>query len=298
MPATHIRRAALRKKYIYFMSKIYNSGRHRNLSASVMAHAQSVLLGETKEPRTLASQLADSIRHDIIRGEFPPLAKLKLAALSKRYAVGVIPLREALSRLVRSGFVTAEDQRGFRVTGMSVSELLDVTRVRLLVEGECLRDSMAHGDPAWESRVRDTLIRLKSLPMVMSDDERCLLAPDWELAHEAFHQELLSNCESQWLLSIAATLREQTARYRHYSVVLRGRNRRNVLKEHAALADAALGRNAKTAVTLLRAHIKRTTELVLAAPDAQAAILSTDGCARHVVSTPRFACGMPFVGRG
>lgn len=254
-----------------------------------MARARPALSGDTREARTLASQLADSIRYDIIRGEFPPYSRLKLSALSARYAAGIIPLREALSRLVRSGFVTAEDQRGFRVTGMSVSELMDVTRVRLLVEGECLRDSIVHGDPAWEQRVRDGLIKLKALPMVLSEGDQCLLVPDWELAHEAFHQALLSNCASSWLLSISAMLREQTARYRHYSVARRIRSKRNVLKEHTSLADATLRRDIDEAVALLRSHIERTTELVIAAPEVQSAIKSTEENTCRVKGPSRFA---------
>src|SRR5437868_3130590 len=76
--------------------------------------------------RTLASILTESIRSDIITGALQPGLRLKLRELAERYQAGVNPLREALSRLALSGFVEAEDQRGFRVTGMSEAELRDL----------------------------------------------------------------------------------------------------------------------------------------------------------------------------
>jgi len=54
---------------------------------------------EQTKKRTMASQLADSVRNDIVNGTFAPGTRLNLNALSKHYAAGINPLREALSRL-------------------------------------------------------------------------------------------------------------------------------------------------------------------------------------------------------
>lgn len=43
------------------------------------------------------------LKNDIIRGNFQPDEKLRMSLLTSRYALGVGPLREALSQLV--GFV-------------------------------------------------------------------------------------------------------------------------------------------------------------------------------------------------
>ena len=73
--------------------------------------------------RTMASVLADTILRDIVSGALAPGSKLKIRELADRYQAGVIPLREAVSRLAMSGFVEAEDQRGFRVTPVSRADL-------------------------------------------------------------------------------------------------------------------------------------------------------------------------------
>lgn len=212
--------------------------------------------------RTQASVLTDAIREDIIQGVFPPESKLKLRELAERYEVGVIPLREALSRLAMSGFVEAEDQRGFRVASVSRAELLDITRVRQKIETEALRDAIAHGDLNWEAAILAALYRLDRIPL-LADGATQGINPEWERAHEDFHTALLAACTSSWQLKLSVLLREQTARYRHLSVQREKSSSRDVGSEHRAIADAVIARDADKACALLQLHFAATTELVL-----------------------------------
>ena len=221
---------------------------------------------------TKASSLAAQVRADIIRGVFPPGSKLPTKDLSDRYGVSLIPMREALSRLASSGFVVAEDQRGFRVAAVSATELTDITNVRVFVEQEALRRSITHGDLDWEAKLISIHHRLGHLPL--RDGQQLSIATEWEQAHDAFHAALLAACDSKWLLNLSQILREQSTRYRHISVRAGRSNaatRRNVAAEHRALLDAALKRDALTATELLARHFLTTKELVLestAPPDA------------------------------
>jgi DNA-binding GntR family transcriptional regulator len=212
--------------------------------------------------RTLASILTDSVRSDIIMGALQPGQRLRLRELAQRYQVGVNPLREALSRLALSGFVEAEDQRGFRVTGVSEAELRDLTRTRQTIECEALRSSIAGGDLDWEARVLAAFHRLDRIGMTMASDQR-RLNPAWQSAHEAFHDALLSGCDSPWLLKFVAILRQQTARYIYLSVRNPEAPKRNVTREHRSLLEAVLARDADRACALLSAHFAATTNLVL-----------------------------------
>lgn len=209
---------------------------------------------------TQASQLTEAIRRDIISGTLPPRSKLNLRELSAHYGAGVIPLREALSRLLRRGLVDVEDHRGFHVTAVSRNELLDITRARKLVEGGALRDAVQHGDLAWEARIARSLDELALRPMLGDDGT---LDASWEDAHDRFHDALLSGCGSQRLTGFALLLREQTARYRQLSVVGERTPTRDVLSEHQNIAAAALARDATRAARLLCAHIEHTARVVL-----------------------------------
>ncbi len=211
---------------------------------------------------TMASTLTARLRNDIIRGRLAPGSKLKIKDLAEAYGVGTIPLREALSRLTTSGFLDFEDQKGFRVRPVSQAELQDLTRVRLLVEKEALRDAIAHADLDWEERIVGALHRMSRLPIVQPE-RGATLNTDWESAHDDFHRQLLSNCSSAWLKGFADTLRDQTTRYRHLTVGASAGPQRNVPGEHKAIVDAILARDADAACRVLEQHLQRTTELAL-----------------------------------
>ncbi|EMA5278237.1 GntR family transcriptional regulator [Salmonella enterica] len=66
------------------------------------------------------------LKNDIIRGTYQPDEKLRMSLLTARYALGVGPLREALSQLVAERLVTVVNQKGYRVASMSEAELLDI----------------------------------------------------------------------------------------------------------------------------------------------------------------------------
>lgn len=235
---------------------------------------QDALIG-----RTMASSLASDIRTDIIEGVLPPGSKLRIKDLCERYTAGSIPMREALSRLAASGFVVVEDQRGFRVSDVSMEDLIDITETRIHIECQALQRSIERGNLEWEERLLTTHHRVSRLQMTTPTER---LNPEWEQAHVAFHAALLSASESKWLCHLAALLRDQTARYRLLSiskpttttaatdtppteqrVLIDPAITRDIAAEHKAITAAALARNAEAACGLLRAHLQATTDIVL-----------------------------------
>ncbi len=222
--------------------------------------------------RTAASALANDIRADIITGHLPPGGRLRIKDLCERYGSGAIPLREALSRLATSGFVIAEDQRGFRVADVSAEELIDITDTRIHVECEALRRAIAQGGLDWEERLAGAHYRLSRLAMRLKDGSG--LEPEWEQAHAAFHSALISGSGSNSLIAIAELLRDQTARYRHLSVAqtaggkrspgAKRDSQRDIAREHLDLLEATLARDTGRATELLAEHLRRTTQIVLA----------------------------------
>ena len=103
-------------------------------------------LETTKE--TLASQVYDRLRQDIISVAIEPGEKLHIRSLCARFDVGLSPMREALSRLSSEGLVAQSDHRGFAVAPMGEQDLVDLTRARCWLNELAIRKSIAHGDAA------------------------------------------------------------------------------------------------------------------------------------------------------
>src|ERR1700752_1223931 len=70
--------------------------------------------------RSLTSALLAHLRAEILSARLKPGEKVLIAAVAKRLGVSLSAIREARSRLVAEGLVRAEDQRGFRVSPLSI----------------------------------------------------------------------------------------------------------------------------------------------------------------------------------
>ncbi len=211
---------------------------------------------------TLASIAYQRLLDDIIGGHLQPGSKLRLQTLARRYDVGNSPLREALNRLSANGLVQREENRGFRVSPASVDELMELIRTRCWVEEIALRESIRHGDQAWEEGIVIAYHRLSRMPRSQTEGYARVDAT-WEDLHRAFHLALLSACNSNILLGYCAQLHEQTLRYRNLSSMTAYRDRHE-FDQHLAIRDAALDRDVDKAVELLQAHYNVTGDIVLA----------------------------------
>ncbi|UAL29710.1 FCD domain-containing protein [Nocardioides rotundus] len=219
-------------------------------------------------PRANTDAVHAQMRADILSGAYPPGERLKFAELCERYAASVAVVRESLTRLVEQGLARSEPRIGFRVTPLSVADLLDLTATRCDIEGLALRYSIERGDVEWESRLVAAHHVLERTPL-LAEDGPARVSDEWEAAHTAFHAALIDACQSPRMLDMTATLRDASELYRRWSQPLeRGRD---VAAEHRGLLDAALSRDADLAVARLREHFEHTARILegsLAATDA------------------------------
>ena len=151
---------------------------------------------------------------------------------------------------------------GGTAPALSAAELQDLTRVRVLMESAALRESIERGDTAWEGRVIGALHALSRLTPFDAAGSQKLDIP-WERAHNEFHRQLLSACQSPCLLKMTEDLRDQTTRYRHISVSASVTGTRDVAHEHEAIAQAAVSRKPDLAVVLLKDHTVTSTRIAL-----------------------------------
>ncbi len=219
--------------------------------------------------RTLASDVRERLRADIVSGALKPGLRLRFDEIKARYNVGLSPLREALFRLVSEGLVVAEDHRGFRVAPVSRAKLMDISFMRKELETMALKLSIERGDVAWESLV---LASFHQLAAISAKDDNGSLDPEWERRHKAFHFALTSACGSEWLLQFRDMLGDQWARYRSLCIQYT-RQKRNVLEEHMELMEAALARDASAGAYLIGRHISRSTQIIL---DSDATLFMVD----------------------
>jgi DNA-binding GntR family transcriptional regulator len=210
--------------------------------------------------RTLASAIYARLRGDILSCRIKPGEKLNVSAISKRFNVSLAGVREALCRLVASGLVVAEDQRGFRASPLSLPDLMDLTNTRIEIECLALRRSIVAGDGAWRNRVSAAWRAFRSIPRTLAHD-RSRHNDEWRVMHGQFHEVLVSACGLQWLLRFRGTLYEQSERYRQMAVAIKPSGR-DIGAEHRMIVEAALAGDADTACAELAKHIALTATAI------------------------------------
>lgn len=214
---------------------------------------------------THASSAYERIRADIVAGKLLPGRRLQIRAMMASYQVGQTPLREALNRLAADGLVAAEDQRGFTLPPISAEELRELTRTRCWLEQRALQESMAAATEEWEEALLLAGHRLLRTPRGLDSDDPAAEAL-WETRHRAFHDLLIGNCGSRWLVGFCAQLTDRHQRYRKLAA-RRAFPHRDVKAEHQAILEAVLRRDVAAAEALLVAHYTTTADIILAESD-------------------------------
>jgi GntR family carbon starvation induced transcriptional regulator len=217
----------------------------------------------------LTERVYRTLRTAIVRCEFEPDQRLRVEELAQRYSVSSSPLREALCRLVEQGLVRSFENRGFRVAPITVEGIADLTRVRLLVEGEALRDALRHGDDRWEAELVACAHGLALVEQRLGDGP-VALDDDWSVRHRAFHLATYGGSTSPLLAGLVEVLFDRAERYRRHSALHRQTPRRKHT-EHQRLLAAVLARDEAKALELLHQHITGTEKNVVAGLKAMAA---------------------------
>lgn len=205
-----------------------------------------------KSRGTLTDQIWQQLRNDVLSGRQSPGKRLRLDSLKDEYGVGFSTLREALWRLSAEGLVIANSRRGFQVSQIFRDELIDMTRLRILLEQMALDEAIENGGDEWEARMLSTFHRLSKYKQ--TDGE------PWDHWHKAFHNDLVWPCRSPVLQQLRNQLHDHSRRYRH---AVRENVNRDDLEEHRALLDACLERDAPKAKQLMASHLQLTADMVL-----------------------------------
>ncbi|MEV6261462.1 GntR family transcriptional regulator [Streptomyces sp. NPDC051784] len=128
-----------------------------------------------------AERVAAVLRDRITEGYFPPGSRLSEESISGALAVSRNTLREAFRLLSHERLLEHRLNRGVFVRVLAVDDVVDIYRVRLLVECAALRTP---ADPPWD---------LSAVEAAVCAGEEAALRDDWPACSTAnirFHQAL------------------------------------------------------------------------------------------------------------
>jgi DNA-binding GntR family transcriptional regulator len=127
-------------------------------------------------PASLAERAYVDLREEIIGVQLPPGTLLREDELMQRLGVGRTPVREAVQRLQRDGFVTVIPRRGTLVSEISITDLAAIYEVRKQLESWASR--LAAERATAEDRVEARALMDDLEALTAHDDYATLLAVD------------------------------------------------------------------------------------------------------------------------
>lgn len=140
--------------------------------------------------QTLAERLVDQLRQRIAAGELMPGQRLPEQQLSDSLGVSRNTLREAFRVLTRDGLITHAPNRGVCVAVPSIASIIDIYRVRRLIECQALAQAYPR-HPA-KKRMRSSVESALA----------CRDASDWPgvgTANMDFHMAVVALADSERL---------------------------------------------------------------------------------------------------
>jgi DNA-binding GntR family transcriptional regulator len=197
----------------------------------------------------LADAVYDKLKNDIFDFRLMPGSALSENELAARTGVSRTPVREALLRLAREGFVERHAKSGWSVRALDFEHFEHLYDVRVILELAALAKLCA-GDYG------TALDDLKAVWLVPPGERRA----DWiEVARldEAFHATLVRAAGNPELARIHEDITERIRIIRRLDFTQPERIA-HTYDEHAAILRAVLARKAPQASLLLRSHIEQS----------------------------------------
>jgi DNA-binding GntR family transcriptional regulator len=194
----------------------------------------------------------EGIREAIFRGDIRPGARLTMNDLSRILQMSPTPIREAIGVLEADGLVLSEPHRGVRVAQLSIQEAMELALLRAPMEGLATRLAVPNlGE--------EEVARLSALQAEMED------------AVASGDDGALTHANADWHRSIYSAGRT-TFVFRHvmrlwipypWKTVWVARNREASMRQHAAIMEAVVARDAPRAGELMHEHILSQCRLVI-----------------------------------
>jgi DNA-binding GntR family transcriptional regulator len=197
----------------------------------------------------------DSLKKSIVDGIFRPGERLRALRLANDLKISRTPVKEALARLEQEGLVRREQGAGYIVRGLSVSEILNLYRVREVLEVEVAREAVPKMTAAALKAMREAL-----------DYADTLLASesyaDFLRANRKFHDLITAQTGNSVLQEVLANL---GGRFWSIGTIVVSRHSQRVhdiRRENRAILDALATGDIKVVEEAVRAHVRGAANAV------------------------------------
>ena len=203
-------------------------------------------------PEDSRPAVTEALRAAILAGEFAPRQRLVEIDLCERFGTSRFILRSALSELAAQGLVEFQRNRGARVRDVSLAEAIEITQVRILLEGMLAARAAERVTRADAAGLRALLREMRA---AVQKSELLTYSELNARLHGAIRDIAAHETASRPLRQ----LRDQTVRHQFSLSLVPGRPTVS-LPQHEAIVAAITAREPEEAEQAMRAHLQSVIE--------------------------------------
>jgi DNA-binding GntR family transcriptional regulator len=195
-----------------------------------------------------AQRVFNGIRQAIIEGTLRPGQRLTETDIMEEYNASRGAARSALGMLVGQGLVERVLYQGARVRRASLSEMIELTEIRAVVEGMmAARAAMRATD--------DEIAELRQIAEAMALSVQQSDFPAYNGLNQALHHNINRIADQRAALELVERLRSQSGIMHQYRLRrIPGRSKQSA-REHAAIVEAIADRDPERAEAAMRTHL-------------------------------------------
>lgn len=209
----------------------------------------------TAEAPANQSVTAD-IRRAIVGGDFAPNQRLVEADLSSQFGASRNAVRTALFELANEGLVERVQHRGARVRAVTVAEAVEISEVRMVVEGLCAAKAAEH---VTDEEVAELRALGEAMRTAVADGH----VMSYSELNQTLHRRILEISRQATAAGVLERLRAQNVRHQFRLALVPGRP--NVsLAEHLSIIDEICSRAPEGAERAARRHLASVIEALKA----------------------------------
>ncbi len=210
---------------------------------------------KTNASVSLTKQAYQTLKERIMRLQLRPGELLMVQPLAKDMGLSRTPVREALIRLERDGFVEEAEGKKFRVSELSLTDIIEIHEIRELIELHTVRNAALNcgADQLTELSVFTALME----EAVAKNDHIAFFQQDM-----AFHARLVNYCGNQTLENLVFQLNEKIQRIRHLTTFVYHRLE-DTIGEHEAIVNSIEKGDSERAAQAMKYHLDQVRNGVI-----------------------------------
>ena len=199
-------------------------------------------------PEDTRPTVTDALRAAILNGEYAPRQRLVEVDLCERFGTSRFILRSALQELAGQGLVEFQRNRGARVREVSIDEAIEITEIRILLEG-----LLAARAAERVTKSEATMLRKLVKDMRAAVEKSELLT--YSDLNARLHSAIRDIAAHETAARVLSQLRDQTVRHQFSLSLVPGRPSVS-LPQHEAIVAAITNRRPDVAKQAMEEHLR------------------------------------------